>query len=57
MLVGNEHAAVELRGEVTDEFFTTGHVLVHKNVFEFVDERLVEKLSDQFESQTRLKLL
>jgi hypothetical protein len=56
-LVSNKNTAVQLRGKVTDEFFTTGHVLVHKNVFEFVDERLVEKLSDQFESQTRLKLL
>jgi hypothetical protein len=41
-LVSNEYAAVELRSKVTNEFFTAGHVLVHKYVFELMNERLVE---------------
>jgi hypothetical protein len=30
VLVGNEHAAVELRGEVTDEFFAATYVFKSK---------------------------
>lgn len=49
-LIGNEHATVELRGEIADILFSALHILVNKYVLEFVQEGLLEKLSNQFES-------
>jgi len=56
-LIGDKYTAVQLRSEITYEFFTTGHVLVDKYVFEFVNEGLVEKLGNEFEPETGLELL
>jgi len=35
-LVGEEDAAIKLRGEVAYKFFAAFHVLIDKDVFEFV---------------------
>jgi hypothetical protein len=41
-LISDKDTAVELRSEVTDKFFATSHILIHKDVFELMDKRLIE---------------
>ena len=41
-LISDKNTAVELRSKVTDELFSTSHILVDKDMLELIYERLLE---------------
>jgi hypothetical protein len=41
-LISDKNTAVELRSKVTDELFSTSHILVDKDMLELIYERFLE---------------